>query len=77
MQKTIFKVCFIFFIVVNYVKQFSPEIRYFNDWKVERILLKDQVFIALMKLRQNYTNLYLAELFHCSTATISNVVKMK
>lgn len=64
----------IFFIVVNYVKRFSTEIRYFYGWKVERILLEDQIFITLMKLRQNYTNLHLAELFHCSTATISNVI---
>ena len=64
----------IFFIVVNYVKRFSAEIRYFYGWKVERILLEDQIFITLMKLRQNYTNLHLAELFHCSTATISNVI---
>ena len=36
--------------------------------------MEDQIFIALMKLRQNYTNLHLAELFHCSTATISNII---
>ena len=27
-----------------------------------------------MTLRQRYTNLHLAELFHCSTATISNII---
>ena len=27
-----------------------------------------------MKVRQNYTNLYLAQLFHCSVLTISNIV---
>ena len=64
----------IFSIVVNYVRRFSAEINYFYGWKVERILLEDQVFITLMKLRQNYTNLHLGELFHCSTATISNII---
>ena len=64
----------IFLIVVNYVRRFSAEIDYFYGWKVERIQLEDQIFIALMKLRQNYTNLHLAELFHCSTATISNII---
>ena len=64
----------IFLIVVNYVRRFSAEINYFYCWKVEKIQLEDQIFIALMKLRQNYTNLHLAELFHCSTATISNIM---
>lgn len=64
----------IFLIVVNYVRRFSNDINYFYNWKVDRILLEDQVFITLMKLRQNYTNLHLAELFQCSTATISNVI---
>ena len=27
-----------------------------------------------MKVRQNYTQLHLAQLFHCSVATISNIV---
>ena len=63
----------IFLIVVNYVKQFSAEINYFYGWKVERIQLEDQIFIALMKLRQNYTNLHLPELFHSNTVTISNI----
>lgn len=64
----------VFSIVVNYVRRFSAEINYFYGWKVERILLEDQVFITLMKLRQNYTKLHLGELFHCSTATISNII---
>ena len=64
----------IFSIVVNYVRRLSAEIRYFYGWQVERILLEDQVFITLMKVWQNYTNLHLAELFHCSTATISNSI---
>ena len=35
---------------------------------------EDQMFITLMKLRQNYTNLHLANLFSCSVGTISNIV---
>lgn len=57
----------IFSIVVNYVRWFSAGINYFYGWKVERMLLEDQLFITFMKLQQNYTNLHLAELFHCST----------
>ncbi|XP_048089202.1 uncharacterized protein LOC125287411 [Alosa alosa] len=34
-----------------------------------------QVFMALMKLCQNYTNLHLAQLFCCSGTTVANVVK--
>jgi len=60
--------------VVNYVRRFSHNTTYFYNWKVDRMLLEDQVFIALMKLRQNYTNLDLAELFHYSIASISNIV---
>lgn len=40
----------IFSIVVNYVRWFSTEINYFYGWKVERILLEDQVFITLIKI---------------------------
>ena len=61
-------------IVVTYVRRLSAGIRYLYGWQVQRILLEDQVFITLMKLRRNYTNLHLAELFHCSTATISNII---
>ena len=45
----------------------------YEAWALQ-LQLGDQIFIALMKLRQNYTNLHLAELFHCSTATISNTI---
>ena len=64
----------IFLIVVNFVRRFSNDIGYYYGWKVDKILLEDQVFITLMKVRQNYTNLHLAELFHCSTSTISNII---
>lgn len=38
------------------------------------ISFEDQIFITLMKARENHTNLHLAQLFSCSTATISNIV---
>ena len=52
----------------------TDAINYFSGWKVESICFEDQIFITLMKVRQNYTNLHLAQLFHCSVSTISNVV---
>ena len=61
-------------IIINYVKRFEDSIVYFAGWKVEALTLEDQVFVTLMKLRQNYTNLHLAQLFHCSTSTIRNIV---
>lgn len=64
----------IFDIVVSYTKRFQDDINYSAGWKVESLSLEDQVFITLMKLRQDYTNLHLAKLFHCSTGTIRNIV---
>ena len=43
-----------------------------GEWN--QLTFKDQIFITLMKLRQNYTNLHLANLFSCSVGTISNIV---
>lgn len=64
----------IFAIVVNYVSKFKSSICYYAGWKVLSITLEDQVFMTLMKLRQNYTNLHLAQLFHCSASCVSNIV---
>ena len=61
-------------IVVDYTAKFKDSISYYCGWKVESITFKDQTFITLMKLRQNYTNLHLAQLFSCSVGTISNIV---
>ena len=41
---------------------------------METTSLEDQVFITLMKLKQNYTNLHLAQLFSCSVATIAKII---
>lgn len=64
----------IFNIIVRYMMRFTGSINYFAEWKVESIALEDQIFMTLMKVRQNYTNLHLAKLFHCSTATVRNIV---
>lgn len=64
----------VFDIVVGYVSRFKDEINYYAGWKVEGITLEDQIFITLMKLKQNYTNLHLAQLFSCSVATVANIV---
>ena len=64
----------IFKIVVAYVRRFEDFLNYFAGWKVDCLALEDQIFMALMKVRQNYTNLHLAQLFNCSTATVRNIV---
>ena len=53
---------------------FKDSITYFYGWKVKSILFEDQISITLMKLRQNYTNLHLAQLFSCRDSTISNIL---
>ena len=64
----------VFDIVVRYASRFKDSINYFGGWKVESITFEDQIFITLMKVRQNYTNLHLAQLFNCSVATIANII---
>ena len=64
----------VFNIVLKHALRFKDAIIYFSGWKVETITFEDQIFITLMKERQNYTNLHLAQLFHCSVSTISNIV---
>lgn len=64
----------VFDIVVLYALRFKNSIRYFSGWVVNSISFEDQIFITLMKVRQNYTNLHLAQLFSCSVATIANIV---
>lgn len=64
----------VFQIVVQYAARFKDSMVYYAGWRVESISFEDQVFITLMKLRQNYTNLHLGQLFLCSVRTISNIV---
>ena len=64
----------VFDIVVRHALRFKDSINYFGGWKVESISFEDQIFITLMKVRQNYTNLHLAQLIYCSVATIANII---
>ena len=62
----------IFNIVVDHTAKVEDSISYYAGWKFESIAFEDQIFITLIKLRQNYTNLHLVQLFSCSVGTISN-----
>lgn len=64
----------VFDIVVRDASRFKESINYFEGWKVESITFEDQIFITLMKVRQNYTNLHLAQLLNCNVATIANII---
>lgn len=64
----------IFEDVVFYVGLFKDSIVYFSGWKVEALSLEDQVLMTLMKLRKDYPYLHLAQLFHCSVATVGNII---
>ena len=57
----------IFNSVVSYAERLKDQINYLASWRVE-------IFITLMKVRQNYTNLHLAQLFSCSVSTMANIV---
>ena len=63
-----------FNIVVEYAERFRADLNYYCGWKVDKIEFQDQIFITLMKLRHNYNNLHLGQLFCCSTATIANIL---
>ena len=43
----------VFDIVVRHALRFKDSINYFGGWKVESITFEDQIFITLMKVRQN------------------------
>ena len=50
----------VFNIVVSYTESFKDQINYLAGWRVESIAFEDQIFITLIKVRQNYTNRHLA-----------------
>ena len=54
--------------------RFKDSINYFAGWTVESITFEDQIFITVMKVKQNYTNMHLAQLFNCSVAIIANII---
>ena len=64
----------VFEIVARHALRFKDSITYFAGWKVESISFEDQIFITLMKVRQNYTNLHLAQVFNWSVATVANII---
>ena len=64
----------VFRIVENYPSRFKHSLSHYAGWRVESIIFEDQILITLMKLRQNYTNLHIAQLFSRSVAAISHVV---
>ena len=64
----------VFQIVVRYALRFKDSIIYFAGWTAESISFEDQIFITLMKVKQNYTKLHLAQLYNCSVATIANII---
>ena len=66
----------IFDIIVNCVARFRGNINYYNGWQVQEDLvrLEDQIFITLMKLRQNYPNFHIAQLYGISESTVSNII---
>ena len=64
----------VFKIVVRHDSNFKDSINYFRGWKVESVIFEDQIFIALMKVRKNETDLHLVQLFNCSVATIRHII---
>ena len=43
-------------------------------WRVESMTFEDQIFITLMKVRQDHIKLHFPQLFSCSVSTIENIV---
>ena len=64
----------VFHFVVRHALRFKDSINYFGGWKVESISFGNQIFMTLMKVKQNSANLHLAQLFDCSVATIANII---
>ena len=56
----------IFNSAVSYAERLKYQINYLAGWRVE-------IIITSMKVRQDYTNLHLAQLFSCSVPTIANI----
>ena len=62
-METVFPTEEVFYIIVNYVAIFKGHINYYSGWNAQAITLKDKVFITLMTMKQNYSNLHVALLF--------------
>ena len=57
----------IFNSVDSYAERLKDQINYLAGWGVE-------IFITSIKVREDYSNLHLAQLFSCSVSTIANIV---
>lgn len=64
----------VFEIVVRYALRFKYSINYFAGWRLESISFEDDIFITLMKVKQNHRNLHLAQLFNCSVGTTIAII---
>lgn len=53
----------------------SVELNYVAGWNVGKIPMKNQLLMTLMKMRLELQYNQIAELFKCSEATISNIVR--
>ena len=57
----------IFNSVDSYAERLKDQINYLAGWGVE-------IFITSIKVREDYSNLHLAQLFSYSVSTIANIV---
>ena len=65
----------VFNIVVSYTERFKDQINYtLLAGESNQSDAKTKYFFTLMKVRQHYRNLHLAQLFSCSVTTIANIV---
>lgn len=62
----------IFMALFNLLKDVG--INYYYRWKVEKLGKIDQLFLTLMKLRQNFPHEDLAVRFNVSQGTVSNII---
>ena len=62
----------VFIILLNLFDDI--DINYFYGWEVKKFSRADQMLMTLIKLRQNTPWFMLAQMFHCSVATVTNVV---
>ena len=57
----------IFNSVDSYAERLKDQINYLAGWGVE-------IFITSIKVREDYSNLHLAQLVSCGVSTIANIV---
>ena len=62
------------FNIVSYTERIKDPINYSAGWRVESMTFEHQIFITLIKVGQDHTNLHFPQLFSCSISTIENIV---